>query len=248
MIRIGALLLIGTVASAQIVSPLDPAGAVAMTGIVKSVAGNQPDPTTGNVALPNDFTDITMHATTLKDGATYNGKQIATVNDLIAGPTGSKGDTGATGATGPQGPIGLTGATGVAGPQGATGATGPIGLTGSTGPAGTNGATGATGLTGATGATGATGPSGAVLVGTATITQTAAVSINAGIRTVTVTLAGVVAGSNYLLFPAASLPTGYEMQPTANSPSTNTLEVQVNAPLLAVGASYSMSVRVYKIG
>jgi collagen type VII alpha len=87
-------------------------------------------------------------------------KQIATIGDLLSGPTGPTGDAGATGATGEVGATGADGATGVAGgtgPTGEAGATGPTGNDGVTGPTGNDGATGAQGETGAAGETGATG-------------------------------------------------------------------------------------------
>jgi hypothetical protein len=93
---------------------------------------------------------------------------------------------------------------------------------------------------------GAAGSSGAVLVGTATISQTAAVAISAGIRAINVTVSGVVTGANYLLFPTAALPTGYALHgavPTA----ANTLQITLSAPLLAIGASYSIQCRVVRI-
>ncbi len=90
------------------------------------------------------------------------------------------------------------------------------------------------------------GDSGATLVGTATISQTAVVAISAGIRTVNVTVSGVVTGANYLLFPAAALPAGYALH-GAVPISTNTLQVSLSAPLLAIGASYSIQCRVVRV-
>ena len=47
--------------------------------------------------------------------------QIATIGDLLSGPTGPQGDTGPTGPTGDTGPTGPTGDTGPTGPQGEPG-------------------------------------------------------------------------------------------------------------------------------
>lgn len=104
-----------------------------------------------------------------------NGVQIATVNDLVTGPTGYTGNagptgftgytgftgpTGFTGYTGGQGSTGYTGYTGTQGPTGYTGYTGPGNFTGYTGYTGFTGSTGFTGYTGAVGPTGYTGPQG----------------------------------------------------------------------------------------
>lgn len=76
------------------------------------------------------------------------------------GPTGPEGPTGPTGSAGPTGPTGA-GSPGPTGPMGPAGPTGPTGSTGPTGPAGVgNGPTGPTGPTGAAGSTGPTGPTG----------------------------------------------------------------------------------------
>jgi hypothetical protein len=97
----------------------------------------------------------------------------ATLEIVLAGPsgsggaTGSTGPVGATGATGNAGPAGQTGATG-AGPTGPTGATGANGSTGSTGSVGASGSTGAVGVTGPTGATGVIGSTGLTGLGGAT--------------------------------------------------------------------------------
>ena len=171
-----------------------------------------------------------------------------------AGPAGPVGPTGLTGNTGPAGPAGAVGSAGPTGAAGATGATGAQGLTGAVGPAGVAGATGpqgATGAQGSTGLTGATGPSGAVLVGTCTVTQTAAVAISAGPRTVSSTCTGVVSGGYYFLAETATSLTAnpsYGIFAGATSAAANTLQVTLYAPLLAIGASYTITFTVYKIG
>lgn len=94
---------------------------------------------------------------------------IATLADVVPGPTGPagpQGPQGIQGEVGPQGPQGVQGIQGVAGPQGLTGATGPQGVqgdpgpTGATGPAGPQGPQGIQGLIGPQGDPGPTGPAG----------------------------------------------------------------------------------------
>lgn len=97
---------------------------------------------------------------------------LATIADVVPGPTGPagpQGPQGIQGEVGPQGPQGVQGIQGVAGPQGLPGAVGPQGPqgdpgpTGATGPAGPQGPQGVQGLTGPQGdpgPTGATGPAG----------------------------------------------------------------------------------------
>lgn len=145
-----------------------------------------------------------------------------------------KGDTGTQGPTGPSGPPGPTGA------KGDTGATGPAGPKGDTG---NTGAQGATGPQGATGSTGATGPTSKVALGTLTVAQTAIIAINAGVRTLTFTgVTGSLAGDDLLLFPANALPAGYAIH-NVRCPTNGTVEVTMTAPLLAIGASFSIPCR-----
>lgn len=80
-----------------------------------------------------------------------------TVNPIVPGPEGARGEPGANGAAGLNG---TTGSTGVAGPSGAQGPTGGQGVPGPTGPAGPQGATGPAGETGPSGPPGPQGPQG----------------------------------------------------------------------------------------
>lgn len=129
------------------------------------------------------------------------------------GPAGPKGDTGSTGATGPQGAKGDTGSTGAQGAKGDIGATGP------------------------------TGPSAKVALGTLNVTQTATVAINAGVRTISFTaVTGTLTGDDLLLFPTSALPAGYAIH-NVRCPSAGTVEVTMTAPLLAIGASFSIPCR-----
>lgn len=120
---------------------------------------------------------------------------------------------------------------------------GPAGAEGSTGPAGPAGPVGPTGGVGPAGATGATGPSGKVILGTLTVSQTATIIINAGLRTLTFTgVAGVLATDDLLLFPTAALPAGYAIH-NVRAAAAGTVEVVLTAPLLAIGASFSIPCR-----
>lgn len=144
---------------------------------------------------------------------------------------GQKGDTGSAG---PQGAIGATGSAGSVGLSGNTGIQGPQGVQGNTGPAGTNGTNGATG---------STGPSSAVLLPNITFGQTAVVAINAGYRTVTASCSGLLAGDRVFVTPTAALPTGYSLADTYCL-TNGTLTINVFAPLLVIGANYSITSKV----
>lgn len=168
------------------------------------------------------------------------------------GPQGAPGEAGTQGAQGPVGPQGQAGpqgAQGERGPQGETGATGAIGPRG---PQGETGVAGPTGLTGGVGPQGATGPAGpagtpgATQVGTATIAQNALIAITAGVRRVDVPVAGTVVGANYLAFPTSVPPAGYGIMDVICT-TAGTLSISLIAPALALGASYSIPVRIVRI-
>lgn len=94
----------------------------------------------------------------------------------------------------------------------------------------------------------AAGPSPLVTIGTVTIAQTAVIAISAGIRTITFTgLAGLLTTDNVLLFPVVTagvgIPDGYAIH-NAWCSAAGTLKVALSAPLLAIGASYSIPCRV----
>lgn len=156
------------------------------------------------------------------------------------GIQGVKGDTGLTGATGSQGPIGVTGSVGATGPKGDQGDAGSTGATGIQGPQGIQGPIGLTGPAGAAAANPAT------LVGTVTVSETAAIALTAGVRKVTVSATGAVVGGNYLLFPTGATPANYALADVV-CVTANQLQVSVTAPLLALGASYSIPCRLVKI-
>lgn len=119
------------------------------------------------------------------------------------------------------------------------GAKGNIGSTGETGP---QGVAGAQGPTGPTGAVGATGPSGATFLNDVTLSQTASIAIALGPRTVTVST-NCATGDRLLLTPVNAMPAGY-MLGDARCVSNGSMAVSLYAPLLAIGASYSIAVKV----
>ena len=78
----------------------------------------------------------------------------------------------------------------------------------------------------------------AVALPNVTIAENAIAVISAGWRNITVTCAGVVAGDRIQINPTTA-PTGYAIG-QAVATATNTLVIQVYAPLLAIGANYSI--------
>lgn len=186
------------------------------------------------------------------------------------GVQGERGPEGATGAPGPDGPRGIQGERGVAGPPGDMGPIGRTGETGERGPEGMRGATGNAGTieigtvtSGAPGTSvavtnrgtpqaaildiqiprGMPGPSSKVSLGTITLAQNALVAISAGVRTLTLPLQGVLAGDDLTIHPVGALPAGYAIHGIAAT-AANTVQVTLTAPLLAIGASYSIPCRV----
>lgn len=155
------------------------------------------------------------------------------------GPQGPKGDRGETGATGSIGPAGLVGPQGIQGPQGNKGDTG---LTGPKGDKGDIGSTGATGSTGSVGPTGATGPNPAIKLGNITVSQSATLAISAGARIVEVDAPGALATDSLVATPVADVPAGYIIHKVWST-TNNKVKVQLTAPLLAIGASYSITMR-----
>lgn len=81
-------------------------------------------------------------------------------------------------------------------------------------------------------------------LGTVTLTEKALVQISAGVRTVTLSLAGVAKGDQLLLSPIDALPAGYMVQATAIGSDAGKIKATVIAPLLAIGATYSIPCRV----
>lgn len=137
---------------------------------------------------------------------------------LMAG-RGPKGDAGAQGPQGPQGDIG---------PQGLMGPTGPKGDTGSQGPSGP------------------TGPQGTTLVTSVNLAETATIAITAGFRTLSFIVAGVAVGDVIQASPVAALPAGYAIHSAWVSPA-GTVNIRLSVPLIALGGSYSIPVKIWKV-
>lgn len=93
---------------------------------------------------------------------------------------------------------------------------------------------------------GPAGPS-SVSLGTVNISQSAVVAINAGIRAVSVNVPGALMGDSLVAFPAAALPTGYSIE-NAFVTAPGVVSVTLTAPLLAIGASYTIPVKVVAVG
>jgi len=79
-----------------------------------------------------------------------------------------------------------------------------------------------------------------------TIGETAVIAILAGVRKVTVSVTGVAAGSNYLLFPISATPAGYAIADVVAT-AANTLQVTITVPAIALGQSYSIPCRVIRL-
>lgn len=100
-------------------------------------------------------------------------------------------------------------------------------------------------------------PANAVLVGQVQVGQSALVAIALGIREVTVDLAGTVPGERYLAFcrsfklnGAATSTPGRPASYTLLDVACNTagkITVSINAPLLAIGASYALAVDIMRL-
>jgi hypothetical protein len=82
-----------------------------------------------------------------------------------------------------------------------------------------------------------------IQVGTVTLAESAVIAISAGVRALTFTVPGVIAGETLLIAPNAGLPIGYGIFGVIAT-ATNTVQVTLIAPLLAIGASYSIPCKI----
>lgn len=85
-----------------------------------------------------------------------------------------------------------------------------------------------------------------VLLGTITIAETATIAITAGIRRVSITTPtawNIKAGDDIAVFAATLPSTAYALHDVVVT-GPNTITVGVSAPLLAVGAGYSITAQV----
>lgn len=87
---------------------------------------------------------------------------------------------------------------------------------------------------------------GNTLIGTATISETLLLALSAGVRSVNLSVPGVVPGGNYVLFRTATGTANVGILDTACF-TAGTLEVRLQVPALAIGASYSIPVRIVRL-
>lgn len=130
---------------------------------------------------------------------------------------------------------------GPAGAKGDTGAAGIAGMTGATGPKGDVGAQGSQGIQGAT------GPSGSTLVGTVTLAESGLVTLALAVRRVTTALVGTVTTASYVTVPVSAPPAGYSVQDCVCS-TAGQITVGLLVPVLSIAGSYSIPVRIYRLG
>ena len=79
-----------------------------------------------------------------------------------------------------------------------------------------------------------------------TITQTATAAIAAGVRTVTVAAPGVKAGDALVALPTATVPAGY-LVGQAFASAADKVKISLLAPMLAIGARYSIPCRLIRL-
>lgn len=123
------------------------------------------------------------------------------------GPQGPRGTQGVNGPQGIQGPKGDPGPKGDVGPQGEVGPVGPRGLQGETGPQGIQGPVGPTGPEGAKGEQGNQGPVGpqgqaGLPFSSSVVNSTSAISSQAFISTIAVTVTGPLNGISSATAPS----------------------------------------------
>ena len=112
---------------------------------------------------------------------------------------------------------------------------------------GPKGDTGPAGIAGITGTQGPQGPSGSTLVGTATLAESGLVTLALGVRRVTTALAGTVTAASYVAVPVSAPPAGYSVQDCVCS-TAGQITVGLLVPVLTVAGSYSIPVRIYRLG
>jgi hypothetical protein len=95
---------------------------------------------------------------------------------------------------------------------------------------------------------GAPGKNASAILGTANLTQTATVAISAGTRRLALTIPaiwGVVAGDPLMALPSATV-TGYAIHDVV-AVSPTSISVGFTAPLLAIGASFTIPLRIARL-
>jgi hypothetical protein len=186
-----------------------------------------------------------------KDGAP--GAQGKPGRDGSPGLNGKDGVNGKDGEPGRNGIDGRDGKDGIPGKDGQAGRDGRDGLDGKPGEAGKNGSDGANGKDGRDGKDGLNGEAGPRgepgqgfrYVGSANISQSGIVW--SGLRRVSVELKGVESAHAYIIVANAAVPEGYAIH-DAIAVGDNLLSVAVTGPDLPEGETYTIPVRVYRIG
>lgn len=95
---------------------------------------------------------------------------------------------------------------------------------------------------------GAPGKNASAILGTVILTQTATVAVNAGTRRLAVTVPaswGVVAGDPLMALPSATI-AGYAVHDVV-AVSPTSISVGFTAPLLAIGASFTIPLRIARL-
>ena len=112
---------------------------------------------------------------------------------------------------------------------------------------GPKGDTGPAGIAGITGTQGPQGPSGSTLIGTATLSESGLVTLALGVRRVTTALTGTVTTASYVAVPISAPPAGYSVQDCVCS-TAGQITVGLLVPVLSIAGSYSIPVRIYRLG
>lgn len=180
---------------------------------------------------------VLFYASLMASTAAYGQDSYSTTNAQVVVPPTSMED--AISAYMAQHPS-QKGETGAKGEQGSSGAASTV--PGPVGPQGPQGIKGDTGSAGPQGAIGPQGPSGATMLNDVTLAQTAVIAIALGPRQLTVST-NCIAGDRLLMTPFTAVPTGY-MLGDARCSVNGTMVASLYAPLLAIGASYSITVKV----
>lgn len=95
---------------------------------------------------------------------------------------------------------------------------------------------------------GAAGKNASAILGTTTIAQTAVAAISGGTRRIVVTIPanwGVVSGDPLMALPSAAIP-GYAVHDVVALSATS-LSIGLTAPVLAIGASFSIPCRIARL-
>jgi len=99
-------------------------------------------------------------------------------------------------------------------------------------------------LTGPMGPMGPAGPSARVELPSVTIAETATIAINAGIRSINLSCPGLFKDEAVFITAVSAVPAGY-MIGHCQAISDGTLNVRLLVPLIALGASYSITCKVF---